>query len=224
MAQIVCIIGNKGGTGKTTLSHMIAHGIGLMGKRAVCVLTDISREKLSKESRTYLPFDARSPDNLNKVIRTISNVPDWFGVVDGGGNRPATDRMLAEPADLVLLPFRDSHEDIRTVMSDLERFPRARALPSQWPTNAHARAAADKAVDSLMGHYRHRILPPVPMFSSSKLLLQSDVPDRLPATLNNVCKQLARNVFSLWGVSETGEPVSVEDVLGALVKDVAEQE
>jgi len=222
MAQIVCIIGNKGGTGKTTLSHMIAHGIGLLGKRSVCVLTDISREKLSKESRSYLPFDARSPDNLHKVIRTITNVPDWFGVIDGGGNRPATDRMLAEPADLVLLPFRDSHEDVRTVMSDLERFPRARALPSQWPTNSFARAAADKMVDSQMAHFRHRILPPVPMFPSSKLLLQSDVPERLPPSLNNVCRQLARNVFGLWGISETGDPVPVEDILGALAKDVAD--
>jgi hypothetical protein len=221
MAQIVCIIGNKGGTGKTTLSHMIAHGIGLLDKRAVCVLTDISRDKLSKDSRTYLPFDARSPDNLDKVMRTIANVPDWFGVIDGGGNRPATDRMLAEPADLVLLPFRDSHEDIRTVLRDLERFPRARALPSQWPTNSFARAAADKAVDTLMAHYRHRVLPPVPMFPSSKLLLQTEVPERLPASLNNVCRQLARNIFGLWGISETGDPLPAPDILSALAKDVA---
>ena len=60
------------------------------------------------------------------------------------------------------------------------------------------------------------------MFSSSKLLLQSEVPERLPPSLNNVCRQLARNVFALWGISETGDPVPVEDILSALVKDVAD--
>lgn len=215
MAQIVCIIGNKGGTGKTTLSHMIAHGIGLLGKRVACVLTDISREKLSKESRTYLPFDARSPDELDKAMRTIANVPDWFGVIDGGGNRPATDRMLAEPADLVLLPFRDSHEDIRTVLRDLERFPRARALPSQWPSHPRARAAADEAVATLLAHHLHRVLPPIPIMSASKLLLQMDVPKRLPANLNNVCRDLAREIFRLWGAPvDEPAPLSGLDRVG----------
>src|SRR5262245_42515661 len=31
MADIICIIGNKGGTGKTTLSHMLCQGMGLLG-------------------------------------------------------------------------------------------------------------------------------------------------------------------------------------------------
>lgn len=198
MAQIVSIIGNKGGTGKTTLSHMIAHGLGLLGKQSVCVLTDLTREKLSKTSRTYLPYDARSPDNLDKVMRTIQNVPDWYGVVDGGGNRPATDRMLADPADLILLPFRDSHEDMRTVAQDLERFPRARALPSQWPVDLEERALADEGIEKILANFRHRVLPPVPTISASKLLLQSDVPP-LPPVLDRVCRDLASQIFRLWG-------------------------
>ena len=44
MAEIICVIGNKGGTGKTTLSHMLCQGLGLLGQRAACVLTDTSRE------------------------------------------------------------------------------------------------------------------------------------------------------------------------------------
>jgi hypothetical protein len=52
------------------------------------------------------------------------------------------DVELAGLADLVLLPFRDSHEDLRTVAADLARFPQARALPSQWPTNFWAQDTA----------------------------------------------------------------------------------
>ena len=209
MAQIVCIIGNKGGTGKTTLSHMIAHGMGLLGKHAVCVLTDFDRDKLSKVNRRYLPFDARAPENLAKVIRTLNNVPDWFGVIDGGGNRPDMDRKLAGLSDLVLLPFRDSHEDIRTVIKDLERFPDAYALPCQWPTNPWAREAADRMVQHALTPYANRILDPIPVLAASKQLLMDEVPARLPTALNSACSQLAMQILELWGLSFATDPAAV---------------
>lgn len=107
---------------------MISHGMALLGKRVVCVLTDLERERLSKDNRLYLPFDARDAGNLAKVVATLNGVGDWFGVIDGGGNRSDTDSHLANLADLVLLPFRDSHEDMRTVQRDLEWMPRAWGL------------------------------------------------------------------------------------------------
>ena len=64
MAEIICVIGNKGGTGKTTLSHMLSQGLGLLGHRAACVLTDTSREPLAPEGRRYITADARSRDAL----------------------------------------------------------------------------------------------------------------------------------------------------------------
>ena len=51
MAEIICVIGNKGGTGKTTLSHMLCQGLGLLGQRSVCVLTDTHREPLDPDGR-----------------------------------------------------------------------------------------------------------------------------------------------------------------------------
>jgi hypothetical protein len=206
MAQIVCVLGNKGGTGKTTLSHMIAHGMGLLGKRVVCVLTDLERERLSKEGRKYLPFDAREADALGQVITTLNHVDEWFGVIDGGGNRSDMDSHLASLADLVILPFRDSHEDIRTVLRDLEWLPRAWALPFQWPTNAWSRDAANKSVEMFMGPYQDRILDPIPALSSTKLLLQDNVPVRLPAALNSACRILAMQVFELLGVDYESLP------------------
>ena len=60
MADIICVIGNKGGTGKTTLSHMLCQGLGLLGQRAACVLTDTSREPLIPTGRRYVLADART--------------------------------------------------------------------------------------------------------------------------------------------------------------------
>jgi chromosome partitioning protein len=197
MAEIICVIGNKGGTGKTTLSHMLCQGLGLLGQRAACVLTDTSREPLLPNGRRYVTADARTRDALTKVVDKLRTLDDWIGVIDGGGNRTEMDRKLYAMSDIVLLPFRESHEDIRTVVRDLEMFPRAYAVPTQWPNNAWQRDAADRTVALLMGSYRHRILRPVNALSSSKLLLQKEVPEHLPTPLSNACRAVARQVLQV---------------------------
>ncbi|CAM5467023.1 hypothetical protein [Thauera mechernichensis] len=197
MAEIICVIGNKGGTGKTTLSHMLCQGLGLLGQRAACVLTDTSREPLVPTGRRYVIADARTRDALTKVVNKLRGLEDWIGVIDGGGNRTEMDRKLYALSDIVLLPFRESHEDIRTVARDLEMFPRAYAVPTQWPHNAWQREAADRSVAQLMGAYKHRILRPVNALSSSKLLLQKQIPEQLPTPLANACRAIARQVLEV---------------------------
>jgi hypothetical protein len=197
MADIICVIGNKGGTGKTTLSHMLCQGMGLLGQRSVCVLTDTQREPLDPAGRRYLVADARSREALGRVTDKIRSLKAWLGVIDGGGNRSEVDRHLYGLADLVLLPFRDSHEDIRTVIRDLEMFPRAYAIPTQWPTNAWQREAAENAVAELLAAYRDRILDPVFGLSASKILLQKQLPAGLPTPLANACRAVAHQVVDL---------------------------
>jgi chromosome partitioning protein len=81
------------------------------------------------------------------------------------------DERLVGLADL-LLPFRDSHEDIRTVMQDLELFSDAYLIPSQSPHNALQLGAATRWIDLLLADQRGRILLRVTAMSSRKLLLQ----------------------------------------------------
>jgi hypothetical protein len=191
MAEIICIIGTKGGTGKTTLSHMLSHGLTLIGRRAACVMTDEYREPLRPEGRRYVMADARSAEAREKVVATLRELPGWVGVLDGGANRTDTDIALYDLSDIVLLPFRDSPEDIRTVLHDLELFPRAFAIPSQWPKNRWQREAADRLLTCIPADYHTRLLDPVFAQSASKLLLQTRPPEVLPAALNRACKQLA---------------------------------
>lgn len=206
MAEIICVIGNKGGTGKTTLSHMLSQGLGLLGHRSACVLTDTTREPLSPEGRRYITADARTRDALTKVVDKLRTLDEWIGIIDGGGNRTEMDRHLYALADIVLLPFRESHEDIRTVLRDLEMFPRAYAVPAQWPTNAWQRDAADRCVSQLMGAYRERILNPVCALSASKLLVHKKVPEQLPTPLANACRSFARQVLEIMEI-DGAEPV-----------------
>jgi len=197
MADIICVIGNKGGTGKTTLSHMLCQGLGLLGQRSVCVLTDTHREPLAPAGRRYLVADARSREALARVVDKIRSLNAWMGVIDGGGNRTETDRKLYGLADLVLLPFRDSQEDIRTVIRDLEMFPRAYAVPAQWPTNAWAREMAERLVQEMLAPYHDRILDPIYALGASKLLLQKQIPSVLPTPLANACRASAHQVLDL---------------------------
>jgi len=216
MAKIVALLGTKGGTGKTTLSHLIAHGLGLLGRRAVAALTDRDREPLSKEGRLYLPVDARSPEALAKVANKLKAVEGWYGVLDGAGNRPDDDVMLAEISDLVLLPFRDSQEDVRTVRRDLDRLPAALALPSQWPTNVWAADAAQRMLVSAFDDIGSRVLDPVPAISATKLLLQVRVPDTLPTAVNNAARALAWRVLVRLGeVAGEAPPARTGEVAAA---------
>ena len=208
MAQIICIIGNKGGTGKTTLSHMMCQGLGLLGQRSACVLTDTLRDRLLPDGRRYVTADARSKESLYKVINKLRSLPNWIGVVDGAGNRPEMDRKLYAVSDFIILPFRDSLEDIRTVVRDMEIFPRAYALPSQWPTNVWQREAADRSVAQWMRPYAHRILKPVNVLSSSKLLLHKRVPEHLPTPLSNACRTLGRQILDILDIATEEEQLS----------------
>jgi hypothetical protein len=202
MKQLVCVIGSKGGTGKTSISHMLCHGLGLLGKHSISILTDAGRESLSRANRDYTPLDGRDPVKLEKIIAKLRSMPDWFGVIDGGSNHPDIDRQLYQLADLALLPFRDSHEDMRTVRHDLDIFPDAYGIPSQWPTNPWQQLAAERTLDELMQSYRPRLLDPVYSVSASKLLLESAIPDHLPSALNNVSRRLAHQVLERLEESE----------------------
>jgi chromosome partitioning protein len=221
MAEIICIIGNKGGTGKTTLSHMLAQGLGLLGRKSACVLTDGGREPLAAEGRRYVTADARSRDTLIRVVDKLRTLEGWLGVVDGGANRPEMDRKLYALADIVILPFRESHEDIRTVLRDLETFPRAYALPSQWPNNAWQRSTADRHVAQMMGAYRHRILRPVTALSATKLLLQKQFPEQLPTPVANACRALARQLMTVMELGGQADDGRAGDVLDAEVESAS---
>jgi hypothetical protein len=201
MQRLISIIGSKGGTGKTSASHMLCHGLGLLGRHSIYILTDTEREPLSRSGRQYVTLDGRSPEQLEKILEKLVGMPNWLGVIDGGANRPDFDLQLYELEGLVLLPFRDSHEDMRTVRRDLGRFPNALGLPSQWPTNSWQQMAAERTLDEMMQSYRPRLLDPVYAVSSSKLLLQDEVPGNLPSILNNVSRSFARQVLDRLGLT-----------------------
>lgn len=197
MAKIIAVLGAKGGTGKTTISHMLGHGFGLLDTNCIVLLTDQRRRLMPSKNRRYLPFDARNPNNYDGIKEMLDAMIDTVAVVDGGGNRPDVDAIFNQEADLTLLPFRDGLEDIDTVRQDLERLEGSYAIPSQWPTAKWRRETVEERVDQYLADFKDRILAPISFMPALDLLLVPDLRDSLPTKLNNACRAVVDPLFEM---------------------------
>lgn len=91
MSTIVYIGGQKGGTTKTTTSHLMCLGAILKKHPAAYVLTDPHR-RIKSDGRPYGVLDGRDSAALAQIITASHNMGNGWLVVDGGGNRPAFDQ------------------------------------------------------------------------------------------------------------------------------------
>lgn len=192
MSNLIFIGGQKGGTTKTTTAHLMCLGAILRGQPAAYVLTDPNRS-LKPEGRPYGVMDGRDGGDLARIITASSNTKNGWLIVDGGGNRPDLDRAIAEQAQLTILPFRDSEEDLETISRDLSAMPNAVALPSAWPTNKRAQDAAQKFIDALEQVFPGRIIRTPIYFVHSTLELLGKRLDSPSTPVRNA----ARRAYSI---------------------------
>lgn len=198
MVNTIVMAGDKGGSGKTTSSHAIAHGLAMHGIRAFHISTDPRREILPPESRRYATLDGRDPKALGAILDKLGSMDGAIALIDGGGGRPDVDRVLARAADLTILPFMQSQTDLRVVRADLERVPESIGLPNRWPTQKWARDVADRELALELGGFLDRLMSPVSEINGYVSLLR----DTGAATrINPACKQLALRVLERMGLS-----------------------
>jgi chromosome partitioning protein len=198
MTKTIVLAGDKGGSGKTTSSHAIAHGLAMFGIRAFHISTDARREVLPGEHRRYATLDGRDPKALGSILDRLDKVEGAVALIDGGGGRPDIDRVLAKAADLTILPFMQSQTDLRVVKDDMKRLPDAVALPNRWPTQKWAREVADRELGQELEGYVDRLMSPVPEINGYVTLLRDS--GAVPK-INPPCKQLALRVLERMGLS-----------------------
>jgi chromosome partitioning protein len=192
MSHSVYFGGQKGGATKTTTSHLICLGAILHKQPAAYVLTDPNRH-LKEEGRPYSVLDGRQPNELAKILGAIDAHRNGWWILDGGGNRPAFDAEMARQVDLVILPFRDSEEDLEAVTRDLHDYPNALAWPCAWPTNDKARQAAQHLIDALSIAFPLRVITsPLYFVNSAKELLGASLDN--PSTPT---RSAARRAFEI---------------------------
>lgn len=197
----ISVIGGKGGSSKTTTAHLISYGLAKFGVRTILLTTDhqAGRLSLNDENRNYKTRSGQTSENLKKWFEYFhdfdaAKYPAAL-VVDGGGNRQNVDDVLAKYSDLILLPFRDSEEDVRVAREDMLRLPNAFALPSAWPTNNFANAAAGRVLQKMETEFPGRILKPVPVCRATQQLLREDFKG-VDSTVTSVTKNLTFDVLS----------------------------
>lgn len=197
----ISVIGGKGGASKTTTAHLLSYGLAKFSVRTILLTTDHAAGRLSLDDskRIYKTRSGQTSENLKRWFENFQNVdvskyPAAL-VIDGGGNRQNVDDVLARYSDLILLPFRDSEEDIRVVAEDMRRLPTAYALPSAWPTNTFANAAADKVLRSMEAEFPGHILKPVPVCRATQQLLREDF-NGVDSTVTSIAKSLTFDVLS----------------------------
>ena len=93
MQQLISVIGSKGGTGKTSISHMLCHGLGLLGRHSISILTDIEREPLSRVGRHYITHPMMQLHSCGRL--TNDGVPEGQRFSHHSSNRKMSSDGLA---------------------------------------------------------------------------------------------------------------------------------
>ena len=198
MSKIASFIGEKGGVGKTTNAHATAHGLCMLGTPAAYVMTD-KRELLSDENRVYSIIDGKTVQKLEQVIATAKQkVGKGVLIIDGGGNRAAVDELLASISDAIILPFTADDDSVYVVDQEMERFPEAWALPSNWPTNSKAMIVDAGYIEKLEAKFPGRILTPTPSTHAIRDIVLKEFNGSLLSPAQRYCRTLARTVSDLF--------------------------
>lgn len=148
MAKVIAVVGSKGGTGKSSLAHMLGHGAGSLPRMVpAVVLTTDPDEALREDRRRYAVADARTPAKLLAELERLLRVDRLLVILDGAAARADLDRVVSEVADLAVLPFTPSRQDAERAAADLDRLPGAIALPNRWPIRRDMRAKVRRYLD-----------------------------------------------------------------------------
>ncbi len=198
MAKLVAIGGEKGGTGKSTIAHLIGHGAGSLPHPidAAVITTDRGDDPIAGERR-YLPLDGRDLSRLPGLLEELDRTDRLLIVLDGAAARPELDALIQSVADLVILPYGPSVQDAARVNKDLARLKAAVALPNRWPTHP---GTAERATRFLEAIPEQRRLPIVPALPRVDELLDPAGYRRVATPLSRRAQQLAIEVLHQLGV------------------------
>ena len=155
MAEIICIIGNKGGTGSTTLSHMLCQGWGCSAN-ARPASSPTPREPLQPGRAPLCNGGCAHSRGARQGPRSCAaSRAGWRHRRRRQSHRETTAGFTALPASCCCpsrVPRGHPHRD-----QGPEMFPRAYAVPLAMADQRLARDAADRIAYELMADYRHRI-------------------------------------------------------------------
>lgn len=197
----VAILSDKGGTGKSTICHLLALGAAWRGVPSYLFHTD-QREPMKVDGRPYAYIDGRDLERLTTVMTSLIN-NNGLCVIDGAGNRPDFDTWISEAVDFVLIPVTPDEESVSLGIATMERVSEkgveARYIVNMTTSNKHSRAFDYKHFFSRLD--REKVIGELKTVAAVKRLRLSDLEpfETPPTNVNNLARALYRLVSSELG-------------------------
>ncbi|WP_024768438.1 hypothetical protein [Aquimarina macrocephali] len=190
--KAVAIVGKRGGSGKTSVSHLAALGAAWKMTPAYFMHTD-DRDPIEVSGRPYAYYDARNPETLATLMGAAVN-KDGLCVIDGGGNRPEFDKWIADCVDLAIIPVSPDPEDVREALQHYERLVKAGAVKVKYLINKYPSSKVERGyVDTafLCDIPAKDIIGYLPMVAAVRTLRASDTEKfkTPPSKVNKVARQ-----------------------------------
>ncbi len=135
---IISFLNQKGGSGKTTLSTNVAHGLAIRGHKVLLIDTDpqgSARDWNSANDGAILPVVGLDRDTLPKDLLAIQSGYDFI-VIDGA---PAVEKMSAvaiKVSNIVLIPVQPSPYDVWATADLVELIKSRQAITGGEPKAA----------------------------------------------------------------------------------------
>lgn len=164
LTKVVGVGGRKGGTGKTTISHVIATGLAYLARTGEyedltpetiisLLVTDPDSEVPSAEGRVYECLDGRDSKEANRVIAALNKAPDPIAmVIDSAARQVDLDTRLVAGADIFLLPVTPDDDAAVKAVRDLLYYKSSQGVDAQkiwivpniWAPNPAIRSEVER--------------------------------------------------------------------------------
>ena len=125
--KVIACLGRKGGSGKTMISHLLAHGLAKgYGVFTNLVMTDVREDQpmnINPGREYYISsISNKNPQSdsaeLDKIFTQTARMQDSILIIDGGATRANVDKVFARLCDMVMIPMGFGQEDIKVAESD----------------------------------------------------------------------------------------------------------
>jgi chromosome partitioning protein len=182
VAKVIFFAGEKGGSGKSSLAHLAAHGFGSLPRQvdAVVVVTDPSDE-IHEVSRRYFVADGRDHGKLAALLARLDADDKLMVIVDGAAAATRVDEAVSRVADLICVPCTPAHHDVVRAARSLARLSGSVAVPNRWPTHPGTRKHANDLLTLLP---KDRTLGSIAMIPKVADLLHPEQYGRAATTLS----------------------------------------
>lgn len=191
---LIVVYSEKGGVGKTTLSHCISFGASMTEDPSFPIVvghTD-KREPVKDENRPYEIIDMRDGQIGFEVLQNaVASEEEGLFLIDTGANLRDYSRIILEAADLILVPVVDDFDSVRMATEAGNYHPEKTAFLVNRSPSKHASEYQDFEREVLSG-LRDKPILTIPQVRAMKHLVR-------PEPLNSGARSRIRpHAVKLW--------------------------